>query len=434
MQTDLNVLWEVTPFAQDKMSTSNRAEASSFPLNGQVYYAPKYSSITRRPLNRLYNQRGDHMDSLLTNEGGYTFEGALGYPWRGSSRPAGTASAFRGWNPSNSDHALMSVHLAFPGYNREGFTDAYAYHRFGRTAPLFALSGSQVTVKSNLAAGGSIWEYWWNGKQFVDHLDYGREIQSSLSFTDSDALPTEGGDSTATGDPNYMHGAPIVRYTNTITDKAKTQSTRAVPLEWNHTSYNGNLQDVPVAYTTWQLGKDITLDDSSIDLGSGFQRLNGQVARYETVLSTPVALANADIEIPTAYLLPEFRRGFTFNATEPDINAAAHEVRNSEFTHLGSNVYHLNYNAPSGGVIYANQSLAHAIGVYGSTPGSGGSARYFTLWKFGSLTAPSVTKWSAGGGITTLTPGDNRFRTWIVVGTYDDVRVAMRRLYIQGYR
>ncbi|MBB6731681.1 hypothetical protein [Cohnella zeiphila] len=63
-----------------------------------------------------------------------------------------------------------------------------------------------MTVKSNPAAGGTVWEYWWNGKQLIDHTDYGREMQSSLAFTDSDALPTEGGDFTASSDPNWMHG------------------------------------------------------------------------------------------------------------------------------------------------------------------------------------------------------------------------------------
>ncbi|MBB6731682.1 hypothetical protein [Cohnella zeiphila] len=91
-----------------------------------------------------------------------------------------------------------------------------------------------------------------------------------------------------------------------------------------------------------------------MNLGAGFTYLNIQVARYETILYTPSGLTNAEIEIPTAYLLPEFKRGFTFDATVTDIHAAAHEVTNAEFDDLGGGVYHYQTGFSSGGVIYAN--------------------------------------------------------------------------------
>ena len=434
-QTVLNVVWEVLVGTKDWMSTTSYTEASQFSQVKQLYYIPKNSATGRNPLYRLYNGVNNHMTSIITNEGGYALEGILGYPWNNSTKPNGATQMFRGFNSSNGDHALMSGHDMFAGYTQENFSERYGYHRFGgNVTPLFTLAGNKITVKSNLAAGGTIWEWIWNGKQFIDNLDYGREMQSSMSFSTNIALPTEGGDYLHTSNKQYMHGSPILTYSNNITANVKTQTTRAIPLEWNYTDYNGGDAHAPVIYANWQLGKDIRLDDTSLNLGSGYNHLRDQVVRYDTVLYTPITLTNANIEIPTAYLKAEFKRAFQYDATNTDINAGTYEVQNSDFSNLGNGTYHRQFSVSAGGAIYATQDLNYAIGVYGSTPAIGGKAMYYTVWKFGSLTNPSVTKWSAGNGWSTFTAGENRFTTYIATGTLDDVRVIMRRLYMMGYR
>ena len=433
-QTMLNVVWEVIT-GNDRMSTIDASEAARFTMQGQMYYVPRSSHSTRNTLFRLFNNV-EHMTSTTSNEGGYFMENILGYPWKAGSKPNGTALMFRGYNSSNGDHGLMSDHYSISGYTRENLSDCYAYHRFGgNTVPLLTLTGNKITIKSNLAAGGSIWEWVWNGKQFVDSYDYGREIQSSMSFINNKALPTEGGDKyRPSDDKQYWHGSPIITYGNSITPNAKTQTTRAAPLEWMYTDYNGGLENVPVVYAGWQLGKDIKLDDTTLNLGSGFEYLRDQVVKYDTVLYTPITLTQANIEIPTAYLKAEFNRAFSFDASKTDINQGTHEITNSEFNNLETGVYHKQFEVPAGGAIYATQDLKYALGVYGSTPENGGDAVYFTVWKFGSLNNPSVTKWSAGNGWSTFPAGENRFTTYIISGTLDDVRAAMRRLYIMNYR
>lgn len=434
-QTDLNLIWVVQPSSANKMSTTNKSEASLFPMSGQAAYVPRYNATGRMPLYRLYNGSSDHMDSLTPGEGGYSSESTLGYPWNGSSRPAGTTAMTRGLNTATSDHALMSDYLLFPGYQKESaLNSAYAYPRFGDKVSLLELAGSKLTVKSNLAAGGALWELSWNGKQMIDTLDYGRQMQASMSFQDSNALPTEGGDFVHNTNKNYMHGSPIASSGNTTTTTHKKQSTRAVPLEWNYTSFNGGLPDVPVIYANWKLGKDLFIDDQNLNLGTDFNYLRGQVMRYETVLDIPTTLTSANIEIPTAYLKNDMRRGFTFDATQADINAGLHELTQSSYTQLDAGTYHYQYNVNAGGVIYATNDLNYALGIYGSKPELGGSAKYFTMWKFGDYNNPSVTKWSAGNGWSTFNAGENRFTTYVVAGTLDDVRTAMRRLYMMGYR
>ncbi|MBB6731680.1 hypothetical protein [Cohnella zeiphila] len=127
-QTGLNIIWEVSPSASDKMSTASRSEAALFPTNGQVYYAPRYSDSTRNPLYRLATS-SDHMDSTSSSEGGYSLEGILANPWKAASKPSGSTRMIRGYDSSSGDHALMSDSLTFGGYGDESLSDRYAYPR-----------------------------------------------------------------------------------------------------------------------------------------------------------------------------------------------------------------------------------------------------------------------------------------------------------------
>lgn len=435
-QIDLNILWEVKVGANDGMTTTNYSEAAAYPMIGQMYYVPKDSSASKNPIYRLFN-RMDHILSTSSDEGGYLQESIMGYPWKKANKPTGTANMLRGFNSSTGDHAAMSNGYMIPRYSIENFVDNYyAYHRYGgNETKLYELAGSKINIKSNLVAGGGLWNWTWKGKQFLDTLDYGRFIQSSLSIDGCQALPTEAGDCYADSNKQFMHGSPIQSYSNVITASSKIQNTLAIPLEWQNFKYNGNVTHTPTLYYKWLLGKSIKLDDTSLDLGREYNYLKNQVAQYTTILNTPNGLTNANIEIPTGYLKSEFKRAFTFDSTVTDLNAAAHEVADREFAYLGNATYHYQYNPEYGGVIYATSDLKYAMGIYGSKPTNGGSASYFTLWKFGSSVAnPDVTKWSACYGTANISTGEIRFKTYIISGTYDDVRTAMRRLYIMGYR
>ena len=435
-QADLDIIWEVCPYANDAMSTNDQNTALSYSMIGQMVYLPRTGSSATNLLYRLLGG-SDHMVSVLTQEGDHTLEGPVGNAWKKAFAPIGTARLIRGYNSSKKDYAFMSSRNILSGYSQESMPDDYyGYHRFGtNTESLYTLKGSEITISSNLVAGGILWNWIWNGKQFIDTLDYGRQIQSSLSFRDSVALPTEGGDNKELENFQTSHGSPILSYSNNITDSSKTQSTRAIPLEWNNEQFNGNDTKKPVIYPEWYLGKDISLDMSSLNLGSGFEYLKNRVTKYSTVLYTPKGLTGATIEIPTGYMLSEFDRAFTYDATVTDLTAATHEVQNSEFSNISTGVFHYGYaDFNSGGVIYATSDLNYAMGVYGSKPESGGSVSYFTLWKFGILNNPDVTKWSACYAPARISAGEVKYNTYIICGAFDDVRVAMRRLYLMGYK
>ena len=447
-QTTLRVLYNVRPSPDDYVSTNNEGlygpgtpgEADLYPLEGQIYYVPHLDDSERNPLYRLYNGY-KHMDSPAASEADYWAEGILGYAWKAAFAPPGTEMMFRGYNPSNGDHSILNVNYQLSGFSNEDFVDHYAYHRFTEDTKMFPLNGSAISLKSNLIAGGIIWELWWNGKQFLDNgylAGYGRQIQSSLNLGEYfdgagsyNALPTEG------GDDNYFHqnkafinGAPILMYSNQYASGYKQQTTKAIPLEWNHVKFNGTGNpDHPVIYKDFYLGKRITLDMQSLNLGQ-YSYLRPQIMKYETLFYTPATLPYVHIEIPTGYLpSSEFGRFFEIDAANQGLNEVSDDIIPWHPSHGGFHLCFKEYVVEAGGLAIANSDLTYAMGVYfkRSNQLNQTGYYYFRNWKF-----EDTSKWSAAH-YGTMNAGENIYTSYIVVGTLDDVRNAMRALYLNGY-
>lgn len=434
-QVVCSVLWRTKVGTKDRMTTASQSEASNFQLEAQVAYAPLENDTDRSPIYRLFHSGvGDHMLSAVTNEApGYALEASVAFPWKAADAPAGTARLLRGWNSSLQDHAPMVAGLELPGYISQFFGGHWAFPRYdSKLLERETITGSEISLSSNLIAGGAIDSWTWNGKQFVNDLDYGRLIQSSLNVLGTGALPTEGGDKLGPqnyGDNRYWHGSPLLLHETESGPGGEIQRTRCAPLEWHMDDFGDGSLDRAVVYRDWVLGKNVVLDDPEIDLGAAFAHLEPQIARYETVFSPSLDLPNALIEVPTGYLEPEFNRYFTIDATEPDLNQALDEITAPDFLEKNPpNHYQFN-NPGAGGVVLATSNLQYAMGVYGVHPDLGGSASFFTLFDF----EPSTTKWAANYGPAPLVVGEHVFTTYIITGTLDDVRVAMRTLYTEGY-
>lgn len=329
----------------------------------------------------------------------------------------------------------MGIAIALlAGYKQQHFNGLHAYPRYAKHE-LKCISGAKLKACSNLNAGGAIWSWTWSGKQFINTLDYGRLIQSSLGQLFG-ALPTEGGDMVGgSGDYRNWHGSPL--HSHTTSPGGTTQSTRGIPLEWKLRCFNKGHYDascagssnIPVIYHNWRLGKNLSFDLSSINLGSQFNYLVPQIARYETVFYTPHGIKKASIEIPTGYLNPEFNRFFTIDASVSDLNVALTEITKAHTAAKApSNHYQFDVK-DAGGVVIATSDLKYAMGVYAyqkslKTKGS----IYFTLFNF----LPSTTKWAAAYS-GELPRGEQVFTSYIITGALSNVRVAMRRLYMAGY-
>ncbi len=380
----------------------------------------------------LYNGSFDHMDSSHTSEGPYAFDGNLGYPWTASSAKPGLMGLVRIYN-AQVEHATIVDDDFIAGYNtRENF-GLYGYRRFDNAAEVLnALSGGGVTIKSNSVAGGSLWSWVWNGIEFVDHQDYGREMQADvLWIPDGHTVynPTEAGAqySFPTVTPAARQGAPVLNNQNS----GLMQITRAIPLQFDPTPFGGD-NTHPVIYPQMQIGKDITLNYNNM----------GPVAHYVTQVSSDVAIPAASIEIPTGYMPSStFSRFYEYDAQtqtlveiHPQQNSCTGSDNSAEVVLAAANS---GINSPGGignfsghgGVIISNADQSAAMGIYGGLTTVGGSVSYFALF---NLTAcGSTVKWSAARMID-LPAGGSSFNTWVASGTLSGVVANMHALYAGG--
>jgi hypothetical protein len=404
----------------DRMSTLGPMENPPGIFEGQLFYLPKDSAPDRTAVYRLYNPSspiGDHMDSKRPGEGGYRTEALLGYPFN-SALPA-TKGVRRLYKPTNGDHATVRDGDSISGYNGEGIF-GYGYPRYkNATTDLLRLSAGAITVGSNKVAGGALWEWQWNGKQFISQFDYGRQIQSAIFF--GNANPTEAGDtfSQSTIAAGWRHGSPLV----TAINSGASQTTASIPIDFMPGKFGGG-QHQPVVWTGWQIGKTITLNFNAMP----------RVARYVTTVVAELAQSSAQVEIPTIYTTGEFTRHFTYNVGLNSL-VEVFPARCSD-----TNVALSNWNG-AGAVIVATQNLSHAIGQYGRKPASGGSVDYLTLWEFiggacGTGTKPldfASSKTSAVRGPFNLPAGKSSYTTYIASGTLSQVRSDFRDLYLKGF-
>lgn len=388
-----NVLWRVN-VSGDRMSTKSSAEAHRFDTEATTFYIPAEPGTDRMPLYRMFNGR-DHMDSINVNESPhYQCELTLGYPWREHAGPRGTNVGHlkRLYNEATYDHALVSrVNEPLRGYRADFDMPVLGYPRLGG-AKLLPISNGEIEIKSNEMAGGQVWEWHWNGRQFLETADFGRGIQSSLSIpmpsladpaVSDPSLPTEGGGfSRQSVEPLHLQGSPVVNLHN----EGFRQVSRAVPLEWQNHLF-GCETDQIIAYPEFVIGKNLIFNDErTVHLSTEHRK---RIVTYETVFYSPFEMDDVAIEIPTAYLKPDFNSFWRYDA------------ENATLTRMPS---HSEYRGAGGVILATQEPHDYAMGVYGSPPSMGGSVTYFNLLDFTNHGLPTV-KWRAAYSLADGEPG-----------------------------
>jgi hypothetical protein len=423
--TLLRTLYRVAN-GSDRMTSIGPYERTAYPLEGQVYYIPDQPGSDRTPLNRFVNSDGtDHADAL-SKMSGYSKDIALGFPWTTASG-LGTSQLSEFLNSGTGDYALLAPSEVLSGYNPQPLA-AYGYSRFGNASEvLLSLSAGGVTVQSNEVAGRATWRWFWNGVQFLNHADYGREIQAAFYYgTTVDLNPNEAGDQLTYNflDPSVKHGSPILQFQN----QGTTQITRAVPLNWLPTVYGGD-QDHPVIWDSLVLGKDLTLDFNNL----------GPVAKYTTHVVLP-ATAVGGIQNPTGYLLSSFNRFWTYDAGSQNLSEVTTVMPDGCTANTNTSFGGHSFSVDFGGIIMSDASGANAMGVYGASVGQGGSVSYFAMFKFfcwgdGPFeTSSDTTAWSAVYGTRTVPAGETTYNVFLITDSVQNVATRMDDLFRLGVR
>ena len=432
--TVLNILdrWWVNN--SDYMTSTNPAEqppGSTF--NGQMYYVPSAHGSGVHAVFRLVSPSGtDHMDSLSSNEGGYTNEGILGYPY--DTQVTGTCALDRWVSGITGDHAtaFCGENLSGSGYSLAGSL-GYGYPRYGNTGvQLVSVAGSQVTVKANLVTGGAVWELWWNGKEFINDHDFGRQLSWSIFLTpqpETDYNPGEVGDiygGNAVAVPpfglpvpaGWAHGSPLIAYSVVGT----TLQTTTQPLDYDPRPFGGG----PNNPVLWKgtFAKEVDLDFSG----------DPNIIRWTTQVTLPSAQSYVDLQILNAALNSEFNRFYAYNATTDTLTNMTSLVPVGNCLDPSQDA---RLNPSAGAGIAATQNGAYALGIYRSNQNVANDG--FALCNFLNLGGSGQNGNATSGPVLLYRPaaglgaGSYSWTVYVLVGSLNTVRSKARWLYRNGF-
>jgi hypothetical protein len=390
-----------------------------------MFYLPKASEAGTSALYRLYKASGlDHMDSLTFSEMGYSTEFTIGYPY--NNQVTGTNELRRWYKPAINNHvtAFYGENVAAYGYNQES-VQGYGYKRYGNSGEkLVTVTGNEVVLKANLVAGGAISELSWNGKQFVNDWDYGRQIQTAVSFVDPNSgqsseedNPTEAGDIYGwprdVWDAGWSHGSPLLSYSI----NGKTISTTTSPLQWKPEKLAGGGPDNPVRWKG-TMSKVVTLDYGS-----------NNAIKYGTQIYFPMAQPHVRAEVVTAYLNAEFTKFYLYNAATNSLTDITASCPLAGYAKIPG--------PRNGGIIIATPDGLYALGGYHRDPGydawfqcanftnQGGQGKY----------GKSTSKWSIYGAYPSYSVAagtTESYTNYLTVGTLSTAISEMKRLYQAG--
>ncbi|WP_437573561.1 hypothetical protein [Sorangium sp. So ce887] len=420
-RTVTRMIWRVKVGTRpDHMSTIQAGERDSFPSDGSVWYLPASAISGTAPLYRLLSPSGtDHMDSTTPGEGGYRTEHTLGHGFTSSGGAPGLSRLYRTYSSTTGDHGTRSANEVLPaGYADEALS-IHGWSRYNNAVTsMMSTTAGGVTIKSNKVAGGAIAHWTHDGTQYINNFDFGRMLQSAMFFDDGAGArnPTEAGDAyTYPALPaSQRHGAPLISASSTST----SQSTRALPLEWDVWPVGGS-DTSPVVWKNMVLGKDIQLNYNNM----------GAVARYTTVVTVPAAQHVDLLHIPVAFLRGEFGRFYTY---DPTLAAGNRLIAMDSAVQAGGDGGHY-YQQSYGGPIVANADGTRAMGMYAVSRAVGGSATHFGMHDLRHLGGtgefdPGTSALQAAF-VGDLPAGTSRFDAWVITGTLADVQNKMQALF-----
>lgn len=250
-----------------------------------------------------------------------------------------------------------------------------------------AAGGSEIVIRASDRVAGAIDSLTWKGKEFIDSSNHGRELQSASSFDRfGEAFnPTEAGSSAdGTGPTSTSVLLEVSAADNVL--QTKTQMAYWLPVDG-------------VKLSKHVLTKKVTIGHPA----------STYVIQYDVKFNVPESHGYGLFEALTAYMPPEFSGFWTFNPATGELGAigpGAHgfPVVFSSGTGYAMGVYSPDHlNAQPDGIDY---------GVFDT-----------------ELLKSPVVKWNCVFRYTDTPAGDYNFRTYVVVGSLEAVRISMVQLH-----
>ena len=277
----------------------------------------------------------------------------------------------------------------------------------GNTTIRASAGASQIVITTTARVAGAIDSLTWNGLEFINSYDHGRQLQSAsnLDFgtpkTDETYNPTEAGSSRdgvgGTSSSSLLQLQASKNSLETLTQMAfwlsPDEKSGLNPAK-NKTVLSDHL-----------LAKRVII---------GYENLP-HVISYDVVFRIPVGEPHtiAVFEALTGYMPPEFAEFRQFNPQTGDLEPLSDgpgEVNQS--------------------VVFSLAGGTHAMGIYAppqTTPHTTGPT--YGRWRF---SAEKVVKWNCVFRLADkkgIQPGDYAFQMFVIVGDVNKVRESLKTLH-----
>lgn len=271
---------------------------------------------------------------------------------------------------------------------------------------------SEIVLTTTNRLAGAIHSLTWNGVEFIDSTDHGRQLQSASNLDcgqpirDETYNPTEAG-SRADGAGERSSSKLLRLRAEGATLETTTQM--AFWLKPGERS-GGHLARNDKVLSNHLLTKRVHIGHKSLS----------HAIEYDVTFTVPKGEKHtlAVFEALTGYMPAAFDRFWKYDAKSGELKPLEH-----------------GQGEQSAPVVLATESGAHAMGVYSpDQPSRGFEAVGYGRFRF---PAEKVNKWNCVFRVRDrhgIAPGEYRFRMFVVVGSLEDVRTTLQALHAEFKR
>lgn len=266
---------------------------------------------------------------------------------------------------------------------------------------------SEIVIKTTTRLAGAIDSLTWNGKEFIDSFDHGRQLQSAVNLDAGSPILAETFNPTEAGSRNDGRGdtsSSELLELQAAGDELTTTSKMAFWLAPGQKSGPNPAKNTTVL-SNHQLTKRVKI---------GYKDLPNVIA-YDVTFTIPPDEQHTHVvfEALTGYMPPEFEEFLQFNPVTEDMEPLDDGPGEIPFP-----------------VVLTIPGGSHAMGIY-APPQSAPNTVGPTFGRF-RFTAEKVVKWNCVFRVTDsnrLSSGPYSFRMFVIVGDLATVTDAMRALH-----
>lgn len=270
-----------------------------------------------------------------------------------------------------------------------------------------AAGNSEIVITTTSRLAGAIHSLTWNGQEFIDSTDHGRQLQSASSFSSegnhwAEAFnPTEAGSRDDGTGPN---STSRLLHSLATSDSLQTTTQMAFWLA------PGQKSEGHLALNTTKRSNHLLTKRVQI----GLPELP-HVIRYDVTFSVPVGERHtfAQFEALTGYMPEQFRSFWTFRPQTGELQPLSDGPGEQIFP-----------------IVLSTESGSHAMGIYSpQQPSPGFENAGYGRWKF---VRERVVKWNSvfrQRDTDGIKPGEFTFRNFVVVGDREMVRTLLAELH-----